>query len=71
MRGPRENSLKRQSQRPIILKMVVEERGGIRLVDFKAIVLQAADVKSRQNRREALTGSGKLLLIYITLYICM
>lgn len=34
----------------------------------KAIVLQAADVKPRQNGREALTGSGELLLIYICIF---
>jgi len=63
MREPRENSVKRQSQCPI--KTVVEGCGGARPVVSQAIVLQAADVKPRQNGREALTGSGELFLIYM------
>jgi len=69
MREPRENSFKHQSQCSIILNMVVKGCGGKRPVFSKAIVQQAADVKPRQNGREALTGSGELLLIYIILYM--
>jgi len=59
------------ANRSVVLKMVVKGCGEARPLVSKAIVLQAADVKPRQNGREALTGSGELLHIYIYIYICI